>query len=109
VGAYCGFNVRCYFELEAPVTLADHVSVGHEVMFLTAKHEAGDGNRRAGPVQPAPIIVEEGAWIGARAVIMPGVRVGAGAVIGASVVVSEDIPAQTMVVGTQKISLARWR
>jgi maltose O-acetyltransferase len=109
IGEHCGFNVHCYFELEGHITIGNHVSVGHEVMFLTRSHDMSDGRRRAGDVTPKPIAVEDGAWLGARCVIMPGVRVGAGAVVGASVVVSEDVPEQTLVMGTQRISLARWR
>ena len=77
--------------------------------LLTRGYETGNSARRAGTPRPAPIIIEDGAWLGARSVIMPGVRVGAGAVIGASVVVAEDVPEHTLVMGTQKVSLARWR
>ena len=109
IGDFAGFNVRCYFELEDEIRIGNHVSVGHEVMFLTRGFDTGHRARRAGAAKPAPIVIEDGAWLGARSVIMPGVRVGAGAVIGASVVVAEDVPEHTLVMGTQKVSLARWR
>lgn len=109
IGDFAGFNVRCYFELEDEIRIGNHVSVGHEVMFLTRGFDTGNPALRAGTVKPAPVTIEDGAWLGARSVIMPGVRVGTGAVIGASVVVTEDVPAHTLVMGTQKISLVRWR
>lgn len=109
IGDFAGFNVRCYFELEDEIRIGNHVSVGHEVMFLTRGFDTGNPALRAGTPQPAPVIIEDGAWLGARSVIMPGVRVGTGAVIGAAVVVTEDVPEHTLVMGTQKISLARWR
>jgi len=109
VGAHCGFNQGCFFELEERVTIEDHVSVGHDVMFLTRTHETGASERRAGALVLAPIVVEHGAWISARCTIMPGVTIGAGAVIGASVVVSANVPPNTLVMGGQKISLAKWR
>ena len=34
IGEHCGFNVGCYFELDDTITIDDHVSVGHDVMFL---------------------------------------------------------------------------
>src|SRR5437762_7771795 len=35
IGSYCGLNEGCEFDLTAPVTIGDHVSVGHEVRFIT--------------------------------------------------------------------------
>jgi maltose O-acetyltransferase len=109
VGEHCGFNVRCYFELEAPITFGDHVSVGHEVMFLTKTFDAREPSCRATAATPQPIVVGDGAWIGARATILPGVTIGAGAVISAAAVVSSDVPPHTLLSGKRKISLAKWR
>ena len=57
----------------------------------------------------APIVVGDGAWIGARCTILPGVTIGAGAVIGANMVIESDVPPHTLLMGKQKISLAKWR
>jgi acetyltransferase-like isoleucine patch superfamily enzyme len=57
----------------------------------------------------APIVIDDGVWLAARCTIMPGVTIGAGAVIGASVVVSVDVPPNTLVMGAQKVSIAKWR
>jgi acetyltransferase-like isoleucine patch superfamily enzyme len=81
IGEHCGFNVRCVFELEADITIEDHVSVGHEVVFRGSK----------------PIRVGAGAWLGARSVI------------GAGTVVTADVPDNLMISGSRKVSLARWR
>ncbi len=109
IGESCGFNFGCYFELAARIFFADHVSVGHQVMFLTRTHDASDSQRRGTANGAAPIRVENGAWIGARCTIMPGVTIGAGAVVGASVVVRENVSANTLFNGTRKISIAKWR
>jgi maltose O-acetyltransferase len=109
IGEDSGFNVRCHFDLEDDILIGNHVSVGHEVMFITHAHDTSDPRCRAGRMTTAPIVVEDGAWLGARSTILPGVRIGAGAVIGASVVVAEDVPEHTLIMGTQKISLAKWR
>lgn len=103
IGEFCGFNAGCMFDLEGQLFIDDHVSVGHEVLFLTRLSERGGG------VKAAPVRIGPGAWIGARATILPGVTIGEGAVIGASVVVDKDVPAQTLVMGQQRISLAKWR
>ncbi len=93
IGSYCGFNVEAHFELCAAMEIEDHVAIGHEVTFLA--HE--------------PIHIGAGAWIGARAVIMPGVTIGAGSVIGAATIVRKDVPDNMLLSGTRRISLARWR
>lgn len=109
IGELCGLNFGCYFELDGQISLADHVAIGHEVMFLTRCRSSGDPSRRGTPGEAKPIRVEAGAWIGSRCTLLPGVTVGAGAVVGASVVVREDVPPNTLLAGTRKISLSRWR
>ncbi len=102
VGTYCGFNDGCLFDLEAPITIGDHVSVGHEVRFLTTLRQEGIGIA-------APITVGDGVWLGARCTILGGVTVGAGSVIGAGVTVTADVPPNTLMTGAKPISLAKWR
>lgn len=109
VGEMCGLNFGCYFELDAAITLAEHVAVGHEVMFLTRTHDPSDPRRRGRPSGAKPIKIEAGSWLGSRCTILPGVTVGAGSVIGASVVVREDVPPNTLVAGARRVSLAKWR
>ena len=109
IGTYCGFNARVYFELEDQITIGDHVAAGQDVMFLTRTYDTSDGAQRAGKIGSAPIEIGNGAWLGARCVIMPGVKIGPGAVIGASVVVAKDVPANILLMGTRSISLAKWR
>lgn len=109
VGAATGFNVRCLLELEAPITIGERVGVGHSVMFLTSSYELGSADQRASTVVRAPIVIGNGAWLGARCTIMPGVTVGAGAVIGAGTVVSKDVAPNTLIMGAQRLPLDRWR
>lgn len=93
IGERCGLNVRCTFELDAPITLEGDVSVGMDVIFRAS----------------APIHVGAGSWIGAKSVIGPGVRIGAGSVIGAGSIIFEDVPDNVLLVGARRVSLARWR
>ena len=102
IGTHCGFNDGCEFDLAAPITIGNHVSVGHEVRFLTSRRESG--------VEiAAPITVADGVWLGARCTLLPGVTVGAGTVIGAGVTVTTDVPPNTLMTGAKPISLAKWR
>ena len=99
IGNRVFINRSCYFDLSAPVVLGDNVVVGHHTLFVTADHEVGTPQRRAGAVKAAPIVVEEGAWIGCQCVIMPGVTIGHGSVVAAGALVRENVPPNVMVAG----------
>ncbi len=63
----------------------------------------GAGAVLAGVIEPPsakPVIVEDQAVVGANAVILEGVTVGEGAVVAAGAIVTEDVPAHTVVAGT---------
>ena len=47
----------------------------------------------------SPVIIGKGAWVGARSIILPGVRIGEGSVVTAGSVVSRDVPSHTVVAG----------
>jgi maltose O-acetyltransferase len=105
VGPDCFVNVDCHFELSDRITIGAHVAIGHEVMILTSTHRMGPAERRAGPLVTRPVTLESGCWIGARAVILPGVTVGAGSVVAAGAVVTKDVPAGVMVGGVPASTL----
>jgi maltose O-acetyltransferase len=99
IGAGCFINSHVYIDASAPVTLGAGVSVGHHVVIVTADHAIGPPEFRAGPLQPAPVTVEDGAWLGACVMLLPGVTVGHGAVVAAGAVVTKDVPPDTLVGG----------
>jgi maltose O-acetyltransferase len=109
IGQLCGLNYGCYFELDAPITLEDHVAVGHEVMFLTRTHSRRAADRDRPPSGARPICVEAGSWLGSRCTILPGVTIGAGSVVGANVVVRESLPPNTLLAGKRRVSIGKWR
>src|SRR3954468_4668338 len=79
IGESSCINVGCMFELNDQVTIGNRVDIGHEVVILTMTHRLGPATRRAGLTTAAPVTIGDGAWIGARATIFPGVTIGAGA------------------------------
>jgi len=99
IGQGCWFNVESFFDLGAPITIGDRVAIGHQVMILTTSHEIGAQNQRAAALETRPVIINSGAWLGARCTILPGVSIGAGAIVAAGAVVSRDVPPNTMVAG----------
>jgi acetyltransferase-like isoleucine patch superfamily enzyme len=79
-----------------PILLGNDVSIGPEAAILTLGHDpqSPDFHDRGGPV-----MVGDRAWIGFRAVVLPGVKIGEGAVVGAGSVVTRDVPSYTIVAG----------
>ena len=77
-----------------------NVSIGPFVQLVTDSHELANVNRRAGRTFYDPIVVGDGAWIGAGSIILGGVRIGRGAVIGAGSVVTRDVEPDTLYAGT---------
>ncbi|BDI28729.1 hypothetical protein CCAX7_007800 [Capsulimonas corticalis] len=99
IGANCWFNAHVYLDLNAPILIGNGVGIGHHVTIVTSSHEIGSPAMRAGLLVPRPVTIENGAWIGAGAMILPGVTIGAGAVVAAGAVVSKDVAPNTLVGG----------
>lgn len=101
-GSY--FNYGCRIDNQgARVSVGRDCAFGVEVALLTSSHELGGGSRRAGAVTAAPITVDDGVWIGARSVVLPGVTIGKGAVVAAGSVVREDVRPHTLVAGVPAV------
>lgn len=100
LGARVYVNFNCVFLDVAPITLGDGVLVGPGAQLLTAEHPVDTGPRASGVESGRPITVGRDVWIGAGALVLPGVTIGDGAVIGAGSVVTRDVPAGARVVGS---------
>ena len=77
------------------ITIEDDVQIAANVQLLTNNHDPYE--RRILPCRP--ILIKKGAWIGAGATILPGICVGAHAIVGAASVVTKDVPDYAVVVG----------
>jgi maltose O-acetyltransferase len=99
IGSDCFINIGCVLDLTAPITIGDHVSIGHQVLIVTSDHDEANAARRAGRLLSAPVRIGDGAWIAARAVLLPGVVVGDGAIVCAGAVVTRSVEPHTMVGG----------
>jgi putative colanic acid biosynthesis acetyltransferase WcaF len=90
VGAHSWFGEHCWIDNLAPVTIGSNVCISQAAYFCTGNHDWSD------PVfalRTRPIKIGDGAWIGARASLAPGVVIGEGAVVALGSVVSKSIPA----------------
>lgn len=99
IGRDCWFNVDCFLNLGATITIGDRVAIGHQVMILTDSHALGEQSRRAGPLAASPVQIGDGAWLGARALVLPGVTIGEGAVVAAGAVVTKSVAPNLLVGG----------
>ncbi len=105
IGSNAFINSHCFFDLNADIDIGDWVSIGHHVTFITAGHDLGPAQCRAGKVNSQPISVGSGSWIGARTALLPGVRIGNASVVAAGSVVSGAVPANRVVGGAPARSL----
>jgi maltose O-acetyltransferase len=96
VGARTWVNRRACLDLRGGLEIGDDVSISPEVMIITAAHD---------PASPrfeyvsSRVVIEDHVWIGSRATLMPGVRIGRGAVVAAGAVVTRDVAPLAIVGG----------
>lgn len=84
----------------ALVTIGDRVMFGPNVSILTATHETEVQSRRDDVEYARPVTIGDDCWIGGHVVILPGVTIGEGCTVAASSVVTKDIPAWSVAMGT---------
>jgi maltose O-acetyltransferase len=81
------------------VVIGADVLIGPRAQFETVDHGLVHVPGRGRGRTSRPIVVEDEAWIGAGAILLPGVRVGRGAVVAAGAVVTQDVAPHTVVGG----------
>lgn len=77
------------------LTIGSNVCISQEAFLCTGSH---DYRSPVFEFDNAPIIIEDGVWVAARAVILRGVTIGAHSVVGAAALVTTDVPPGSMVV-----------
>ncbi len=103
VGARSQIGERCHLWAGGPageITIGEDCLLGPGVFLTTTIYGMQAGSRIAGqPLGHARIEIGDDVWLGARAMVMPSVRIGRGAVIGAGSVVTRDVPENAVAVG----------
>lgn len=100
IGNYSGVGHRCM--VQGNVTIGEHVMMGPEVIIYTQNHSFSSTDipmDQQGFSDEKPVVIGDDVWIGSRVTILPGVTVGKGCVIGASAVVTKDVPPYSVVAG----------
>lgn len=100
LGDRSGIGVRA--QLSGKVMIGDDVMMGPDVCIYARNHAYDRLDmpmNRQGVAPERAVVIGNDVWIGARVIILPGVRVGTGAVIGAGAVVTKDVPEYAVVGG----------
>ncbi len=87
------------------IIIGDNVLTGKRVLITDNAHGASDPNlleiapNKRPLYSKGPVVIEDNVWIGEKSTILPGVKIGYGAIIGANSVVTKDIPPYALVGG----------
>jgi maltose O-acetyltransferase len=100
IGDHSGIGVNAW--IRADLEIGDHVMMGPQVIIYGRYHlfdRTDVPMREQGMGESVPIVIEDDVWIGARAILLQGVRIGTGAIVAAGSVVTRDVPPYAVVAG----------
>lgn len=102
IGAGTWIGQQCFFHSAGGLHIGSNVGIGPGVRIITSAHEEAG---RATPILHSPVRfaavrIEDDADLGVGTIVLPGVTIGRGAQIGAGAVVTGDIPAYAVAVGS---------
>lgn len=96
IGHHTLINQNCWVDARGGLTIGSNVSISPAVWLMSVSQ---DTDSQEVPEKVAPIHIEDHVWIGSRAMVLPGVTIGKGAVVAAGAVVSSDVPPYAIVGG----------
>lgn len=105
IGDRVSINYDCHIGCVNEITIGNDVLLASRVYISDHSHGSQDYHDIDLPpsarkvFSKGPVVIEDGAWIGEGASILPGVRIGRHAVVGANAVVTRDVPPYTIVGG----------
>lgn len=94
---YANFNLTCVDDTH--IYVGDYTMIGPNVTIAAAGHPILPELREQGYQYNAPVHIGRNCWLGAGAIILPGVTIGDNTVVGAGSVVTKDLPANVVAVG----------
>lgn len=99
IGDYTRIGIHC--TVIGPVCIGNHVNLAQGITVTALNHIFKDSSRRIDEqgVSTKPVVIGDDVWIGANAVILPGVTIGSHCVVAAGAVVTKDVPNHTLVGG----------
>jgi acetyltransferase-like isoleucine patch superfamily enzyme len=97
IGNHTFINYGSSIAARASVKIGHYCHLGHYTFVMD--NDQHDIIRHTEVPQSGPVIIEDHVWIGSKAIILPGVRIGTRAVIGAGSIVTKDIPPRCVAAG----------
>lgn len=99
IGDYSRIGIHC--TVIGPVCIGNHVNLAQGITVTALNHNFEDKNRRIDEqgISTKPIVIGDDVWIGANAVVLPGVTIGKHSVIAAGAIVTKDVPDYCVVGG----------
>jgi maltose O-acetyltransferase len=95
-----GFGEGCRIYGGGGISIGQHVMIAPFTLLITANHRyVSQFIKDSHHIELKPIVIKDDVWIGERAIILPGVSIGRGAIVGAGAVVTKDIPDFAVVAG----------
>ena len=108
IGDNSGIGENAWISAEEQVQVGENVMIARDLAVYTTNHGMALGQPMIDqPMKRAPVVIGNDVWIGARVILLPGVRIGDGAVIAAGAVVSRDVEPYTIVGGVPARLLKR--
>lgn len=111
IGDRVSIGSRCFIWAgpdKGRIVIGDDALFGPEVIVTAANYRFNDGapvTRQ--PMDEADVVIGRDVWIGARAIILPGVTIGDGAIIGAGALVRDNIPDFAIAVGVPALTVGK--
>lgn len=99
IGDHTRIGIHC--TIIGPVCIGNHVNLAQGITVTALNHNFADTNKRIDEqgISTQPVVIGDDVWIGANAVILPGVTVGSHSVVAAGAVVTKDVPENCVVGG----------
>jgi acetyltransferase-like isoleucine patch superfamily enzyme len=99
VGPHCYIGKDVFLDLAERITLEANVTLAMRVTVLTHFDGGESFAKMLYPREKKPVFFKKGAYVGAGAIILPGVTIGEHSIIAAGAVVTEDVPPMALVAG----------
>jgi len=93
---------HCFLDGRAKLRIGNHVAIASQVLIYNSEH---DVQSESFPPLEEPVEIEDYVFIGPRAIILPGVKIGRGAVVAAGAVVTKDVLALSIVGGIPAVKI----
>lgn len=104
IGSGCNIGFKCHLDCRRGIKIGSNVTIASEVMFWSLHHDYNDIHFG---IKGGEITIGDYCWICSRAIILPGVKIGQGAVVAAGAVVCKDVEPWTIVGGVPAKKIGR--